>query len=348
MPDADADAGDIAEVQNLSAITVLGVRVSTEVVVATSVHDAGVALHRTGDGFTLFVPGSSWRQARGHGTEILLALIARCTAMLYLKCHIVQSAAGTGLLVIDHADTTLRSGPGADVLVDANSVRPTAHIVDPARLWKGEEPEPVTVAAIALRGDEVATHVPPKLALPQLRTRLGVPTARLARLCAGPGALQILADLDAAIDTQLLGLATAIPAICTDTAGLADWARHGDLDALVEALPMAYSPIALDGLRALQATAGQVYGRLEPDPAMVWTLEELGEVAQAVRRRENPARIGQELGQLLNWALCLANICELDLADHAARTLAHEVGRQLSVHGALHPYQSQPFRAVRS
>ncbi len=42
---------------------------------------------------------------------------------------------------------------------------------------------------------------------------------------------------------------------------------------------------ALPSLRLLQRAALGIYGRLEPDRALVWTVEELGELAQAVRRQ---------------------------------------------------------------
>ena len=71
---------------------------------------------------------------------------------------------------------------------------------------------------------------------------------------------------------------------------------------------------ALPGLRALQRAALGIYGRLEPDRALVWTVEELGELAQAVRRGEGRARLEEELGQLTAWMLCLANILDVDLA----------------------------------
>jgi len=64
---------------------------------------------------------------------------------------------------------------------------------------------------------------------------------------------------------------------------------------------------ALPSLTSLQSAALGIYGRLEPDQALVWTVEELGELAQAVRRSEDPARLEEELGQLTAWMLCLAN-----------------------------------------
>lgn len=97
---------------------------------------------------------------------------------------------------------------------------------------------------------------------------------------------------------------------------------------------------ALPGLRALQHAALGIYGRLEPDRALVWTVEELGELAQAVRRGEGRARLEEELGQLTAWMLCLANILDVDLAAAVGAAVQEEVERQLTKYGKLKPYQA--------
>ena len=97
---------------------------------------------------------------------------------------------------------------------------------------------------------------------------------------------------------------------------------------------------ALPGLRGLQQAALGIYGRLEPDRALVWTVEELGELAQAVRRGEGRARLEEELGQLTAWMLCLANILDVDLAAAVGAAVREEVERQLAKYGTLKPYQA--------
>jgi len=96
---------------------------------------------------------------------------------------------------------------------------------------------------------------------------------------------------------------------------------------------------ALPSLRLLQRAALGIYGRLEPDRALVWTVEELGELAQAVRRQEGPARLEEELGQLTAWMLCLASILEIDLAAAVESAVGKEIRRQLAKYGRLVPYQ---------
>ena len=97
---------------------------------------------------------------------------------------------------------------------------------------------------------------------------------------------------------------------------------------------------ALHGLHQLQQTVLGIYGRLEPDRALVWTVEELGELAQAVRRDEGRARLEEELGQLTTWMLCLANILDVDLAAAVCSAIREEIERQLDKYGTLKPYQA--------
>jgi NTP pyrophosphatase (non-canonical NTP hydrolase) len=97
---------------------------------------------------------------------------------------------------------------------------------------------------------------------------------------------------------------------------------------------------ALPSLRSLQHAALGIYGRLEPDRALVWTVEELGELAQAVRRDEGRARLEEELGQLTAWMLCLANILDVDVAAAVESAIREEIDRQLAKYGKLTPYQA--------
>ena len=95
---------------------------------------------------------------------------------------------------------------------------------------------------------------------------------------------------------------------------------------------------ALPSLVSLQRAALGIYGRLEADRALVWTVEELGELAQAVRRQEGHARMEEELGQLTAWMLCLANILDVDLAAAVESAISEEIERQLAKYGELTPY----------
>ncbi|MGH3867156.1 MAG: MazG nucleotide pyrophosphohydrolase domain-containing protein [Pseudonocardiaceae bacterium] len=96
-----------------------------------------------------------------------------------------------------------------------------------------------------------------------------------------------------------------------------------------------------DALRHLQERCLQLYGRLEPERALAWTLEELGELSQAMRRGESTVRVEEELGQVLAWALCLANIVRVDVAHAFGKAYQAETNRQLRKYGAIHPYRRQ-------
>jgi NTP pyrophosphatase (non-canonical NTP hydrolase) len=97
---------------------------------------------------------------------------------------------------------------------------------------------------------------------------------------------------------------------------------------------------ALVALRSLQSSALAIYGRIEPERALNWTLEELGELAQVVRRDEGRGRVEEELGQLTAWMLCLANILGVDLATAVEAAIGEEIDRQITKYGKLTPYDA--------
>ena len=96
---------------------------------------------------------------------------------------------------------------------------------------------------------------------------------------------------------------------------------------------------ALPAVRNIQQCALTIYGRLEPERALNWTLEELGELAQVIRRKEGPGRVEEELGQLTAWMFCLANVLGVDLARAFESAISEEIERQLAKYGKLTPYQ---------
>ena len=75
-------------------------------------------------------------------------------------------------------------------------------------------------------------------------------------------------------------------------------------------------------LAAFQALMDELYGpadRARGVPATVaWLCEELGELAQAVRKG-TPEQQLHELGDVLAWLASLANQLDLSLEDAAAR-----------------------------
>ena len=75
-------------------------------------------------------------------------------------------------------------------------------------------------------------------------------------------------------------------------------------------------------LAAFQRLMADTYGerdRARGVPAMVaWLTEELGELAQAVRKHDRDAQL-HELGDVLAWLASLADQLGLDLAEAAGR-----------------------------
>jgi NTP pyrophosphatase (non-canonical NTP hydrolase) len=75
-------------------------------------------------------------------------------------------------------------------------------------------------------------------------------------------------------------------------------------------------------LRTLQQLMEQTYGQRDGDrgvPATVaWLTEELGELAQAVRKGSREQQV-HEFGDVLAWLASLANQLGVDLDDAAAR-----------------------------
>ncbi|WP_177154134.1 MazG nucleotide pyrophosphohydrolase domain-containing protein [Streptomyces sp. 2131.1] len=116
---------------------------------------------------------------------------------------------------------------------------------------------------------------------------------------------------------------------CGDLAGTAVTVPGGDARVLDD----------LRALRRLQERCRDLYGRLEPERALAWALEELGELSQAMRRGESAVRLEEELGQVLVWALCLANVTRTDAAHAFAKGFSGEYERQLRKHGTIKPYR---------
>jgi NTP pyrophosphatase (non-canonical NTP hydrolase) len=75
-------------------------------------------------------------------------------------------------------------------------------------------------------------------------------------------------------------------------------------------------------LRELQDVIERTYGELDRDrgvaPSVAWLAEELGELAQAVRKGSR-ADIEHEFGDVLAWVASLANQVGVDLTEVVER-----------------------------
>jgi NTP pyrophosphatase (non-canonical NTP hydrolase) len=75
-------------------------------------------------------------------------------------------------------------------------------------------------------------------------------------------------------------------------------------------------------LRDLQASIAATFGERDRtrgvDGTFRWWVEEVGEVAKALRRRD-PAELEHELGDALAWLTSVANLVDVDLERAVAR-----------------------------
>lgn len=54
-------------------------------------------------------------------------------------------------------------------------------------------------------------------------------------------------------------------------------------------------------------------------PTFLWFMEEVGELAEAVRRQDDRANLEEEFADVQAWLASLANLLDVDLADVTAR-----------------------------
>jgi NTP pyrophosphatase (non-canonical NTP hydrolase) len=57
------------------------------------------------------------------------------------------------------------------------------------------------------------------------------------------------------------------------------------------------------------------------DPTFRWLVEEVGELARAIRDRD-PRRLEEEIGDVLAWTVTVASLCGVDVARAAGRYAA--------------------------
>ncbi|WP_439681554.1 MazG nucleotide pyrophosphohydrolase domain-containing protein [Embleya sp. MST-111070] len=291
----------------------------------------------------LVIHAPTWEDARVDAVAIAARVSAARRGLLHLRAHVLERHGEGGALLVVGADPAHPPGgtgdacllEGPHVLIDTRHTPPRAVT---RGSWTLDEDESRPEVTHPLRGilivdptGQQPRYVPPKTATAHLRAALPHQHHDQDRDFVAASAAE----------NRILDVAAALIAF-----SVRHIAPEPD-EMLTVPTTATYTREDLTHLRTMQATAARVYGRLEPDRALAWTLEELGELAQAIRRRESPARIGEELGQLLSWVLCLANICGLDLADAADLALRREVLRHLAVHGALRPHEpASPFRSA--
>ena len=99
---------------------------------------------------------------------------------------------------------------------------------------------------------------------------------------------------------------------------------------------------ATASLESLQSLVQQVYGKYERDQALLWLMEEVGELAAAVRKRLPQEQVRGELADVCAWALCLVIILDEDISSVVRHALLKEGDRQIRVYGKLKHWQETP------
>lgn len=96
-----------------------------------------------------------------------------------------------------------------------------------------------------------------------------------------------------------------------------------------------YNSSLLSAIDMVQKDALNIYGRYDLDKSLVWMAEEFGEVIKAVHKGEGPEAIEEELGDLLAWILCIANITRTSIETALQMTFSKELSRQLKTYQKL-------------
>ena len=60
------------------------------------------------------------------------------------------------------------------------------------------------------------------------------------------------------------------------------------------------------------------------EATMLWLVEEVGELAESIRRREN---IGEEMADVFAWLVSLANLLDIDLEEEVKRKYPNRCSR---------------------
>lgn len=96
-----------------------------------------------------------------------------------------------------------------------------------------------------------------------------------------------------------------------------------------------YSNADLEYLDRVQAIALKIYGRYDLEKSLIWMMEEFGELIKSIHKGEAISQVQGELGDLMAWVLCIANIMGISLSESVCDTFKKEISRQLLVYNRL-------------
>jgi len=304
------------------------------------------------NGPSVHVRAATWSEAWRYSQPLLWSLAAAQSGRSYLRGDVIQAGGRAHYLLVPvgaanpwelanpwpYPDS---SAGGSHVLVDSTT-QPVQATAFPAASTpvsdQPGDPGPVPVSGILIATDAGAGSPIGYITVKQARLLLAgaadsLPIYRGAGFNSNQHLNLIIGLLDRS-HQALRELLAALPAYVIPSGS-----DNLPADFTLPIAPVGYSDDQLACLHQVQLIADSVYGRLESERAVAWAVEELGELAQAIRRGEGKARLSEEIGQLFSWVLCLGNICGIDIAESASAALWHEVMRQVQKYGKLRPYQ---------
>jgi len=69
-------------------------------------------------------------------------------------------------------------------------------------------------------------------------------------------------------------------------------------------------------IKEFQRMIGEIYRKRDEErgieKTMLWVVEEVGELAEAVRKGSN---VGEEIADVMAWLVSLANLCDIDVEE---------------------------------
>jgi NTP pyrophosphatase (non-canonical NTP hydrolase) len=98
-----------------------------------------------------------------------------------------------------------------------------------------------------------------------------------------------------------------------------------------------YSPA-----EAFQRFSMELHGKYEQEKALLWFVEEVGELIASIRKGKSKAEVFGEFSDVLVWVVCLSNILDIDLSAAFRAGALKEAKRQIAHYGR-YKYASVDF-----
>lgn len=94
--------------------------------------------------------------------------------------------------------------------------------------------------------------------------------------------------------------------------------------------------------KQIQGVSLELHGKYDRDKALLWFVEEVGELIAAIRKGRCKEDVFGEFSDVLVWVVCLSNILDIDLSAAFQAGARKEAKRQLRQYGG-YKYASKGF-----